>query len=463
MTTPDAHHGRDPHSTPRSNWPTSLVGRAAISLRAWQILQTEKMADACISLGADFLKPSLHAMREQYSAERWPARALRIGVVTPGDWCRPLFDQTSLLPVEWFSLTRSVNPQGACARFQLDAVIESLGDTGMLVQTAERPELPAMWQDWTADPEVSFPAAFPSRLDVSRLEWSRIEDLDWPLAHDLLIAAAVMSRSVARTTFSDVLNGRHFQPDALTHLRRGDIAPLTPQRNWFDTSLLSATRRLAKEPSRDLTPVRQAAARLCGAAATMTDWRVDEHTRINAALAAGKVLGDDPISLLQLAAAQIGCFRDEQGVRTLTLANDAIRRSNHLGALDQVAFLNAEAATGEKVPLTTGRLAAGMCIAFAGICPTRIRFAVDDFFEELLDSGLLLGREPDIALLRNVQHELCHDWQSRRAHTHDTLAQIGPVETTSTASSTPQREPQSETQPEAARKTPRRTRSRKAA
>jgi hypothetical protein len=122
-----------------------------------------------------------------------------------------------------------------------------------------------------------------------------------------------MSRAVARTTLADVLNGRHFQPDALTHIRRGDIAPLTPQRNWFDTSLLSATRRLAKEPSRDLTPVRQAAARLCGAAATMTDWRVDEHTRINAALAAGRVLGNDPISLLQLAAAQIGCFRDEQG------------------------------------------------------------------------------------------------------------------------------------------------------
>ncbi|MCX5691402.1 MAG: hypothetical protein NTV94_16700, partial [Planctomycetota bacterium] len=114
---------------------------------------------------------------------------------------------------------------------------------------------------------------------------------------------------------ADGLNGRHFQPDSLTHARGGDIAPLTPQRNWFDTALLSAAHRLADEPNRELTPVRQAAARLCGAAATMTDWRVDEHTRINAALASGKVLGNDPISLLQLAAAQIGCFRDEQGIR----------------------------------------------------------------------------------------------------------------------------------------------------
>lgn len=463
MTTPDAHHGRDPHSTPRSNWPTSLMGRTAMSLRSWQILQTEKLAEACISLGAEFLKPPLQAMHAQYSADRWPARALRIGVVTPGDWCRPLFDQISLLPVEWFSLTRSVKPQGACARYQLDAVVEPLGDTGMLVQTAERPELPAMWQDWTADPEVSFPAAFPSRLDVSRLEWSRIEDLDWPLAHDLLIAAAVMSRSVARTTFADVLNGRHFQPDALTHIRRGEIAPLTPQRNWFDTSLLSATRRLAKEPSRDLTPVRQAAARLCGAAATMTDWRVDEHTRINAALAAGRVLGNDPISLLQLAAAQIGCFRDEQGVRTLSQANEAIRRSNHLGALDQIAFLNAEAATGEKVPLTTGRLAAGMCIAFAGICPTRIKFAVDDFFEELLDSGLLLGREPDIALLRNVQHELCHDWHKRSAHADGTLGQIGIDPATEQIAGPVSEQATDQVGAPVIRKAPRRTRTKKAA
>ncbi|MCX5691401.1 MAG: hypothetical protein NTV94_16695 [Planctomycetota bacterium] len=138
---------------------------------------------------------------------------------------------------------------------------------------------------------------------------------------------------------------------------------------------------------------------------------------------------------------------------------EAIRQSNHLGALDQVAFLNAEAATGEKVPLTTGRLAAGMCIAFAGICPTRIKFAVDDFFENLLDSGLLLAREPDIALLRNVQHELCHDWQSRRAHAQGALAQIGAQDEAELAS-----QPVTEQAPEQlVRKAPRRTRAKKAA
>ena len=131
--------------------------------------------------------------------------------------------------------------------------------------------------------------------------------------------------------------------------------------------------------------------------------------------------------------------------------------------MDQIAFLNAEAATGEKVPLTTGRLAAGMCIAFAGICPTRIKFAVDDFFEELLDSALLLGREPDIALLRNVQHELCHDWQARRPHSEAPLAQIGPAQAMGGTEAQPAVQTDGQKDGQVIRKTPKRTRAKKAA
>ena len=400
------------------------MARIAISLRGRQILAIDHMLEWCVDLGADFLGPSIRSLRDEYTTDRWPARPLRIGVVTPGDWCRPLFDQVAALPVEWVSLSRSVLPRGACERYLLDAVLETSGESGILIQTAQNAGLPSQWNDWSQDRDVAFPTVFPSRLDPTQLHWSHMDDLDWPLAHHLLVAAAVMSRLPARTTFRDIILGRHFPQDSLLHVSRGEAARLLPHRNWLDAALLEVAQTLIKEPAREPTPVRTAAARLCGAAATMTDWRVDESMRITTSRTANTALGNDPISLLQLAAVQIGCFRDEEGLRTLGHANAALRLRSQEFAPDQTAFLHAEAATGERVPLTTGRLAAGMCVAFAMIAPTHVKFEADDFFEELKDSSLLLGREPDIALLKKVGTILATGPESATTQTHPTPIMI---------------------------------------
>jgi hypothetical protein len=103
---------------------------------------------------------------------------------------------------------------------------------------------------------------------------------------------------------------------------------------------------------------------------------------------------------------QIGATLDEEAVANLARAQNLLRQSSADPDVDHIAFLHAEAATGETKPLTTGRLAAGLCIAMATVPESRVRFMVEDFVEELSESGIMIEREQDLALLLKVARSL---------------------------------------------------------
>jgi hypothetical protein len=47
-------------------------------------------------------------------------------------------------------------------------------------------------------------------------------------------------------------------------------------------------------------------------------------------------------------------------------------------------------------------LASGMCIALSHLSADRARFIIEDFLEELRDTGLLVGCDADLAVLRRA-------------------------------------------------------------
>ena len=406
MTTPPPLPRYQPYSAPRATWPGALADRAALRMAGLLIRGVDGALSAVHRHDADALFPSLahlsSSIRDTLVSHGWPAMPLRIGVKSPGPWCKPLFDQASPLPVQWWSLGADAHAAQACRVHALDAIVERCGDTGLLVHTLERTDHEALWADWTQERPVSFPAVFPARLDVSSLQWHEVGEDEWTLAHDLIIAAATLARDPARATMADLLRGRHGGSgcfDPASHAT--GLKPLATQRPWRETALWQAASSLIAAGSFP-SPVRVAAARLCGAAATLTDWPVTESFRLATAQAAAAVLREDPTSLLRLAAVQLGCTCDEEGLATLERAHDAVDGASGEESLDNIGFLQAEAVTGEPVSLTTGRLAAGMSIAFAHSPASRIRFILEDFLDVLGESGRLVGRDQDLALLKRA-------------------------------------------------------------
>ena len=406
MTTPPPLSRYQPYSAPSATWPVALADRAALRAAGLCILAVDGSLRALRAWDADTLFPSLtHAsssLRDTLIASGWPTRPLRIGVKSPGSWCKPLFDQASPLPVEWWSLGADVHAAQACRSHSLDAIVERCGDTGLLVHTLERPDREALWTDWTQERPVTFPAVFPARLDVSSLQWHEVGEDEWALAHDLIIAAATLARDPARVTMADLLRGRHGGPGGPGSTQPGKgLRPLSTQRPWRETALWQVASSLVAAGAFP-SPVRVAAARLCGAASTQTDWPVTESFRLATAQAAAAVLREDPTSLLRLAAVQLGCTCDEEGLATLEHAHDAVDGASSDESLDNIGFLQAEAVSGEPVSLTTGRLAAGMSIAFANSPASRIRFILEDFLDVLRETGRLVGRDQDLALLQRA-------------------------------------------------------------
>ncbi len=406
MTTPPPLPRYQPYSAPSATWPEAWADRAALRAAGLCIRAADDVMGVLRRWDLDSIVPFLtHAsasLRDTLVAGGWPAQPLRIGVKAPAAWCKPLFDQASPLPVQWWSLGGDVHAAQSCRTHALDAVVERCGDTGLLVHTLERGEHEALWADWTQERPVTFPAVFPARLDVSSLQWHEVGEDEWPLAHDLIIAAATLARDPARVTLADLLRGRHggsgcFNPSSpATGLR-----PLATQRPWRETALWQVASSLTVAGAFP-SPVRVAAARLCGAASAQTDWPVTESFRLATALAAAAVLREEPTSLLRLAAVQLGCTCDEEGLATLERAHDAVDEASCEESLDNIGFLQAEAATGEPVSLTTGRLAAGMSIAFANAPASRIRFILEDFLDVLSESGRLVGRDQELALLKRA-------------------------------------------------------------
>jgi hypothetical protein len=399
------------HAAPAATWPRTLAGKALQTYRGWSIQAADSIARFAVDIGADGLLPTLRTttgdLRDWMLDQHWPVRPLRIAVANPGAWSEPLFEQSSPFPIDWFATDRSTPGAAVCRWNGLDATIEHLGSGGVNISTLERSECPSLWEDWAKARPASFPTIFPLRFDTAGIHCEHVGEHEWPLLHQLLVTASVLSRDPARTNLDDIINGRYCPTAATPRLSLGGTpVQFTPQQEWSLIATSQLGSMLIEQPGAAATPARCAAARLVGACAASGSWQTREHFRLACARAAATVLKNDPTPLLQLAAVQIGATLDEEAVANLARAQNLLRQASADPDVDHIAFLHAEAATGETKPLTTGRLASGLCIAMATVPESRVRFMVEDFVEELTDSGIMIEREQDLALLHKVARSL---------------------------------------------------------
>ncbi len=341
---------------------------------------------------------SLATTNERLAAieRRWCARIdrraesagpLRVGVSLPPEQAAALVAESGTLPLEWMALPSGQGAQQALEEHHLDAVIRSAAHGPSCLMTKEHPGQDGFWYDWSRARPLSYASVFGARVDPSQVTLDLEESLaagGASVVRAVVETAAALSRTPARLSLSDRLRGR------------------LP---WSDSSEESSLLRLAETlaaPGVARTSAAQAGARAVGAWLTSTQSPVNIETRRRLVEATSELLGEEPESLLRLAAVRFAAWDDGAALDALLRADRAIRAGGAEPVVDHLAFLQAEVELGVPDPMTLGRVAAGICLVCSSGPAERIPYIRDDISDDLRYSGWLIGRDQDRALLMEV-------------------------------------------------------------
>jgi hypothetical protein len=317
--------------------------------------------------------------------------------------------------VSWFL----VSPERAARALYADALdavvtLDAIDRRGrvLTVRTLEHPGRDAGWHDWSARPPLSYLSLFPVRIDCAR---ATLEGVDFTepasirAIAGLIELAAALSRSPARLGADDRLRGRApIAPGVgagATHTGRG----LAPLRVTADP-VLAAVRALADTlrehaPSPRATGVERAAARVVSAyLASCAD--ADDRERLESTELCARVLADEPEAALRLLAARANAGDDEGALDAARGALAALTDAPQMRLDDLPSLLHAELDLAPAGALTTGRVAAGLCLLAAEMPPDRIAFLRADLADDARYCQWLVGRDQERALLLRVLREL---------------------------------------------------------
>ncbi|MBL8964136.1 MAG: hypothetical protein JNK70_08705 [Phycisphaerae bacterium] len=283
-----------------------------------------------------------------------------------------------------------------------DAVVLEECPGVVRIQTIERPGSDAAWFDWGRRRPMSYESVFPLRLDPFQVRLDLSSDGDIERSADitaaLALAAAVHSRHEERLDVADHLLGRRIAPGCLA--AAGGEDPV----RWSMSNLASLMEWRSR--SGRATAADRAAARVVSAWLASWDETVSEDRRRSWCEACARVLPDEPEVMLRLGAVRLSCMDDEMGIAALRDADAMLHGDVGLLASDPGAFLRSELEHGPENPMTVGRVASGLCLAFAGVPTDRLAFVQEDLLDDMRFASWLVGRDQDRALLVRVLREL---------------------------------------------------------
>jgi hypothetical protein len=351
--------------------------------------------------GTDRLEETLSEWHDRHA---WPTRPLRIGLDVTREVSESLTAAPGALPVEWVEIDPGLDDQADCRARSLDALVRQPAYGPLRVAAAEREGRDAAWYDWSVPPPMSYASVFPFRVDSAGFA---CQDKDWiehneaPLLRLLIETGALLSRSPMRLSFSDRLRGRR----PVTSSAQPDSKP-APLNGAVEACMFRLSRLLdaSRRESRTSAAMR-AAARVTSAWFSTSAGYFDLDTRTAAIETAAKVL-DEPESTLRLAAARFAAGDDDAGLAALLTGHRSIRERGIEPICDHLAFLQSEIENGTADPLTLGRVAAGMGLAYAAAPVDRVEYLKEDLMDDLRYAGWLLGRDNDRALLVRVLQTL---------------------------------------------------------
>lgn len=382
------------HPSVGTPWPTSWAGGQLVSLVGQSLKAFAKVKDI-----AGFTESANPSSVQHAEPANWPSRPLRIGLVHPGIWAGPIVDAHGTWETEWFAVPEQSADASACREFVLDALVRPQGTDGLEINLAENPGQDAAWFDWGFARPLSYPGVFPTRVDAARITLTTGRRDDAALVRTIIEAGALLCRHPARLSHADRMNGRR------PYLGAQDVRGASGFSQFIreTAGLTRCMRSLAEgiDNTREGSSTRAASRVLGSCLATMPHWE-NESARIALMDTCASVTGDEPETMLRLAAVRLGMGQDDAGLDALERADRILRDNQIVSATSQAAFISAELEHGHPGPLTIGRLAAGLCMLVSTMPASQVAYFRDDLFEDMRFSSLLIGRDQDRRLLMQV-------------------------------------------------------------
>lgn len=353
------------------------------------------------------------------SSMRLPSLPLRVGFAMSRRRAEQVIDQNPA-SAEWYMVSREMEPAQALAEHALDVVLTEPAPGVVRIDSLERDGADSSWFDWGVRRPLSYESVFPLRIDPSGVhmdlssEGELAQSAD--IVADLVQAVAVLSRHPERLDVQDHVLGR------TTSSRWGVTDEFETYSNLDDESTAVMVRLALRVEHRSRSgrssAADRAAARAVSAWLASWDESIREEQRRSWIEACARVLPEEPEVMLRLAAVRLSAMDDEMGIAALRDADQMLQHEAGISVGDPVAFLQAELEHGPENPMTVARVAAGLCLAIAGVPTERLAFLQEDLLDDMRFATWLVGRDQDRAILMRVLRDLREARERRDALAH---------------------------------------------
>ncbi|MCC6427934.1 MAG: hypothetical protein IT435_14075 [Phycisphaerales bacterium] len=406
-----------------SRWERVVAGLARMAAWIDQRLSLMPMGGAWSVGGSGFDSRWRRMLLRWLPRLGMPEAPLRIGMAMGRRKAEQIAEQDSM-GIRWLMLPRSAEAWSSASEHGLDAVLIEPAPGVVRVCTLEREGCDSSWFDWSHRRPLSYEAVFPLRIDPSHVSLDLSSESDAPRCAEMIAAlaraAAIWSRHPARLGVEDLVLGR--RPVVTGSNGSDGVESIGWSRDAISAAMIGLAQRLESDGSTlRATAADRAAARAVSAWVSSWDESIADDQRRRWAEACVRILPEEPEVMLRLAAVRLSAFDDEMGIAALRDADAILQHESGLLAADPVAFLQAELEHGPENPMTVARVAAGLCLAFAGVPTKRLAFLQEDLLDDMRFANWLIGRDQDRALLIRILRELREARERRESIAADEL------------------------------------------
>lgn len=358
-------------------WPNSPIISAIMKVGA------DVAERSCALLGVD-----AQNVAAWHDSIAWPQCPLRVGLAIDGEPANLIMHGPGAAGIEFVPCDADSGDQS------LDALVLP-AEGGVCVRTLATDARDAAWFDWGADRPLSYLSLFPVRIDpelVTITDQRGVPMGSSAMLSQIVRAAALFSRSAPRLSLHDRLTGRRPVGESRG---RGQLESLDACMERMAEQIQTHT-----NPS-ELSPADRVACRAVSAWLATTG-PIDQVRRLSLMECVAKLIGDEPETMLRLAAVRIASMEDEGGIEAIVAADKLLRQREAHISPEQASMLSCELEHGPYSPMTLGRVAAGICLLCATSPTERLAYLRDDLLEDMRYSGWLVGRDTERALLIDV-------------------------------------------------------------
>ena len=307
--------------------------------------------------------------------------------------------------VQMVALDRGQASRQVARQLRLDAILADRGDDGWRISV-----YPATSNvsETTESYPTSYPTSYPSGQPTLGSDGSSSDWPDWSLRRRLSYATVFPTSLVPdHVSLGRPMLAESFEAELLAALveAAGAVArgaTLADRRAIRPTLMklsdLVVRAAVRRDPPMSAIP----AARLVGAWLSTYDGPLSLEQRCEGIEAASAVLGRDAESMLRVAAARFAAGEDDSGLEAIESCEDQLLALT-ASEIDQVPFVLSELECGSHDDdMLVGRVAAGLRLAAAGLEGPTLERVVEDTEDDIRHAPVLIGRDPEAALLLRV-------------------------------------------------------------